>query len=60
MKARTIIAFTLIAFVMVLFGFIVWNKLGGDEALFLILGYTAAWVEMAIIFYFRKKPRTEE
>ena len=60
MKARTIIAFTLIAFAMALFGFIVWNRLGEDKALFLIIGYVAAWVQMAVIFYFRKKPKTEE
>ena len=60
MKARTIIAFTLIAFVMAMFSLIIWQKLGGNEALFLILGHTAAWVEMVIIFYFRKKPRNEE
>ena len=39
-----------------LFGFIIWNKIGGEQALFLILGHVAAWVEMVAIFYFRKKP----
>ena len=37
---------------------IIWRQLGGNEALFLIIGHTAAWVEMIVIFYFRKKPPT--
>jgi len=33
----------------------VFKGLGGDEALFLIIGHTAAWVEIIVIFFFRKK-----
>ena len=60
MKIRGIIAFTLIAFVMALFSVVIWKQLGGTEALFLIIGHTAAWAELVVFFYFRKKPRNEE
>ncbi|KKN06204.1 hypothetical protein LCGC14_1079690 [marine sediment metagenome] len=39
-----------------MFSVIVWRQLGGNEALFLIIGHTAAWIEFIAIFYFRKKP----
>ena len=51
-----ILALIFVLSVMALIFIIVWRQLGGDEALFLILGHTAAWIEMIAIFYFRKKP----
>jgi hypothetical protein len=45
--------------VMTLFFLIVLRQLGGREALFLIIGHVAAWVEFVVIFYFRKKPKDD-
>ena len=41
---------------MTLFAIVLLRQIGGSEALFLILGHIAAWAEMIVIFYFRKKP----
>ncbi len=30
--------------------------LGGDNAVFAILGYSAGWMSSIILFYFRKRP----
>lgn len=49
----------LIIFTLTLFTVIIWRNVGGDRALFLILGHIAAWVQMVVVFYFRKKPPTE-
>lgn len=54
--ANFIIALIFIITVMAIFSTIIWRQLGGNEALFAIIGHTAAWVEMIVIFYFRKKP----
>ncbi len=51
-----ILALIFVLSVMALLFVIIWRQLGGNEALFLILGHTAAWVEMIVIFFFRKKP----
>lgn len=51
-----IIGGTLLIFILILFTIIVFKSLGGDNALFLIIGHIAAWGEMVVIFYFRKKP----
>lgn len=56
MKPNFILALVFVVCTMALLGIIVWRQLGGNEALFLIIGHTAAWVEMIVIFYFRKKP----
>jgi len=53
-----ILALIFVLSVMALIFVIIWRQLGGNEALFLIIGHTAAWVEMIVIFYFRKKPPT--
>lgn len=45
--------------IMTLFFLIVLRQLGGREALFLIIGHVAAWLEFVVIFYFRKKPKDE-
>ena len=55
-KPNFILALVFVLSVMALIFIIIWRQLGGDEALFLIIGHTAAWVEMIVIFYFRKKP----
>lgn len=52
-----VLAITFIVFTMSMFSFIIWRRLGGNEALFAILGHTAAWAEFIFIFYFRKKPK---
>lgn len=51
-----ILALIFVLSVMALLFVIIWRQLGGNEALFLIIGHTAAWVEIIVIFYFRKKP----
>jgi len=49
-----ILALIFVLSIMSLLFVIIWRQLGGNEALFLIIGHTAAWVEMIVIFYFRK------
>jgi len=56
LKPNFILALIFVLCTMALLFIIVWRQLGGNEALFLIIGHTAAWVEMIVIFYFRKKP----
>ena len=51
-----ILALVLLTFVMVLFSVIVWRQLGGETTLGVIIGHVAAWIQMAILYYFRKKP----
>lgn len=53
---NAILGALLLAFTFTLFLFIVYNKLGGDQALFLIIGHVAAWAEILVIFLWRKKP----
>ena len=60
MKIRGTIAVGLLVIILAMLAFIIVNRLGGDEALFLIIGHVAAWAEIIVIFYFRKKPRTED
>ena len=59
MKQNMILAYLFVGFTLALFAMIVGLRLGGNEALFLIIGHTAAWVEMIVIFFFRKKPPVE-
>jgi len=61
MKKATVqgvLAFVFVVFAQALFLLIVLKELGGNEALFLIIGYVFAWVNMIVIYYFRKKPPT--
>lgn len=58
LTTNLIIGGVLILFTLAMFIFVIASGRGGDEALFLIIGHTAAWVEMVVIFYFRKKPPT--
>lgn len=58
-RENKILAYLFVGFTLALFALIVGLRLGGDEALFLIIGHTAAWVEMIVIFFFRKKPPVE-
>ena len=59
MKIRSVMAFTIISLVVALFSVVIWKQLGGDTMLGVIIGHTAAWAELVVYFYFRKKPRTE-
>ncbi|MBA7708221.1 hypothetical protein ES703_117113 [subsurface metagenome] len=58
-RENKVLAYLFVAFTLALFALIVGFRLGGDNALFLIIGHTAAWVEMIVIFFFRKKPPVE-
>jgi len=50
------LALIILLAVMGLFFVIVCRQLGGDQALFLIIGHVAAWLEIIVIFFWRKKP----
>ena len=52
---NTLLALIFVVFILFLFGIIIWRQLGGNEALFLIIGHTAAWVEIIAIHYFRRR-----
>jgi hypothetical protein len=54
-----VLALVFILSTLCIFAFVIEQRLGGDQALFLIIGHTAAWVEMIAIFFFRKSPPTE-
>ena len=56
LQPNFIIGCTLLALILTVFIIIIFQRLGGDQALFVIIGHTAAWGEMVVIFYFRKKP----
>ena len=58
MRFNSVLAFGIIALTFIGFGVIIHERLGGNEALFLILGHTTAWVEMVVIYHFRKRPPT--
>ncbi len=60
MAINSILALLCISFTLFLFATVVTQELGGNEALFAILGYVAAWAEMIVIFYFRKAPAKGE
>lgn len=51
-----ILAFVFVVSVMALFFVIICRQLGGNEALFAIIGHVAAWVEIIVIFFWRKSP----
>jgi len=51
-----IIGSVLLIFILTLFAIVIFQGRGGDQALFVIIGHIAAWGEMVVIFYFRKKP----
>lgn len=55
-KPNFILALIFVLGILIIFALVIFRQLGGDEALFAIIGHTAAWVEMVVIFYFRKKP----
>lgn len=56
MKINSILAAIILGAAFLLFAVIIYDRLGGDQALFLIIGHIAAWAELVVIFYFRKKP----
>lgn len=51
-----VLALVIVLATLALFALVVGVGLGGDNALFLIIGHTAAWVEIIVIFFFRKAP----
>lgn len=53
------LALAIIAAALAIFAFVIEQRLGGDQALFLLIGHIAAWVEIIVIFFFRKAPPTE-
>ncbi len=53
---NAILGALLLVFTFVLFLVVVIRGLGGNEALFAILGHVAAWAEVLVIFLWRKKP----
>jgi len=57
---NAIIGSALVLFGFVLFLVVILLGIGGTEALFAILGYVAAWVQMVVIFFFRKSPPETE
>jgi len=59
-SANMLLALTLVVTTLVLFIFVVVFRVGGDNALFLIIGHTAAWVEIVVLFFFRKAPPSKK
>lgn len=53
---NAIIALSLIAFAFVIFSIVVFQRMGGDTILGVIVGHIAAWIEIVVVFFFRKKP----
>lgn len=51
-----LLALVFVISTLVLFGIVLVLRLGGDQALFLIIGHLAAWAEIVAIYFFRKKP----
>lgn len=56
MKVNHFLAVLIILAVLLLFAYVIALKIGGEKALFLIIGHLAAWAEIVVIFYYRKAP----
>lgn len=54
-----ILAIIFILSVLSLFFYIVVNRIGGDEALFLIIGHISGWLAAIVIYHWRKKPKED-
>ncbi len=54
-----ILAIILLVATLVILGIVVITRIGGDNALYLIIGHLVAWVEIVVIFFFRKNPTKE-
>ena len=52
---RIILGGGLVLFTLTLFGIIIWKGIGGEVTTGAIIGHLAAWTELIVIFYFRKK-----
>ena len=52
---RIILGGGLVLFTLALFGIIIWKGIGGEVTTGAIIGHLAAWTELVVIFYFRKK-----
>jgi len=55
-----LIAVLLIVVTAAVFLVVLLRGLGGNEAVFLILGYLAGWLNSVVLFFFRKSPPVEE
>lgn len=56
---QAIIAMAFILFTFVVFFLVLVKGLGGEQAIFLILGYIAGWISSIVLFFFRKRPPKE-
>jgi hypothetical protein len=54
------LAFIIIVATFLLFGAIIFTGVGGENALFAILGYVAGWATAVVIFFFRTAPTIPE
>lgn len=55
LNERTVLGGILLLFTLTLFGIIIFKGIGGEVTFGAIIGHLAAWTEMVVIFYFRKK-----
>ena len=53
---NAVIAGLLILFSFVVFLLVLFKGLGGEQAVFLILGYVGGWVSSIVLFFYRKSP----
>lgn len=53
---NTVIALAFITLAIFIFLLVLFKGLGGEQAVFLILGYIGGWVSSIVYFFFRKKP----
>jgi len=52
---NAIAGFILLTSTLVIFGLMLYHQIGGEMARGVIIGHIAAWVEMFILFLYRKK-----
>ena len=53
---NALIAGLLILFAIAVFLLVLLKGLGGEQAVFLILGYVGGWVSSIVLFFYRKSP----
>jgi hypothetical protein len=53
---NTVIALAFIALTFFIFLMALFKGMGGEQAVFLILGYIAGWCGSIVLFFFRKRP----
>jgi Ca2+/Na+ antiporter len=57
-KIRRTIAILFVAMATLLFSFIVLKSLGGEPALFMVIGHVSAWGQMVAMYYFTRRTQT--